>query len=270
MESWESNPSAVPPSPERVLSGFFSSETPGSSSTTRWDVIRNLLSPDPTNRRDALVAMCEGYRGRIHAIMRRCAWRMEDPEDLTQGFLRYVIETNQFARADKSRGRFRTFLGIAIRSYLSVERAKERAGCRGGGRRVLSIDAREWSGWPEPSHDRTPERLVDQTWVWTLMERARERLRSEYETRGTLARYVALEEFLDEARAARGGYTEIAQALGMKEGAVRKAVHDMRDRHKVIFRQVVAETLVRPVESDIDDELRDLLRSFEEDQRDRD
>jgi DNA-directed RNA polymerase specialized sigma24 family protein len=269
MESWESSPSVVAPLPEGILLGLFASEKPGSS-TTRWDVIRNLLSPDPTSRRDALVAMCEAYRGRIHAIMRRCAWRTEDPEDLTQGFLRYVIETNEFARADRSRGRFRTFLGIAIRSYLSVERAKERAGCRGGGRPMVSLDDDQRSGGFEPSHDRTPERIVNQIWVWTLMERARERLRSEYEARGTLVRYLALEEFLDEARAARGGYTEIASKLGMKSGAVRKAVHDMRDRHKAIFRQVVAETMVRPVESDIDDELRDLLRSFEEDAREQD
>ena len=53
-------------------------------------------------------------------------------------------------------------------------------------------------------------------------------------------------------------YAAMASALGMSEGAVRVAVHRLRERYRERLRAEVADTLATPAE--VDSELRHLFR----------
>ena len=57
--------------------------------------------------------------------------------------------------------------------------------------------------------------------------------------------------------AASGGYAELAGPLGLSEGALRIAMHRLRDRYRELLRAEVASTVATP--SEIDDELRHLI-----------
>ena len=82
-----------------------------------------------------------------------------------------------------------------------------------------------------------------------------DRLRAEYEERGKTALFDVLREHLI------GGptvpYVELAERLGHTEGALKVAVHRMRQRYRGALRREVADTVDDP--SEVEDELRRLL-----------
>ena len=52
-------------------------------------------------------------------------------------------------------------------------------------------------------------------------------------------------------------YRQVAEALGMSEGAVKVAVHRLRRRYRELLKEEIAQTVADPAE--IDDELRELF-----------
>src|SRR5207302_1442125 len=135
------------------------------------------------------------------------------------------------AGVDRARGKFRAFLRAACTHFLANQRDFARAKKRGGGRRILSIDAADAEGryGLEPSHRLTPEALFDRRWALTVLARTLEDLRAEHQAAGP----VQLERFevLRATLAGDGGrvpHAELAARLGLTEGAVQVAVHRLR------------------------------------------
>ena len=58
----------------------------------------------------------------------------------------------------------------------------------------------------------------------------------------------------------RGSHAELAVALGLKEGAVRVALHRLRRRFRELLRLEVAQTVATPAE--VEDEIRYLFAAF--------
>ena len=88
-----------------------------------------------------------------------------------------------------------------------------------------------------------------------LLARVVSRLRREHENSGKTDFFEQAKGFL------MGGegsvpYAQVAQALGMEEGALRVAVHRMRKRYRELLRDEIAETLSDP--KMLDEELRAL------------
>jgi RNA polymerase sigma-70 factor (ECF subfamily) len=54
-------------------------------------------------------------------------------------------------------------------------------------------------------------------------------------------------------------YRDVAAKLELTEGAVKVAVHRLRQRFGTILRREIAETVSRP--DDVDDEMRELIRA---------
>ena len=66
--------------------------------------------------------------------------------DLTQDYFARLLERGTVAAADPVKGRLRSFLLIDYTFFLADRRDRDRALKRGGGRPVLSIDARDAEG----------------------------------------------------------------------------------------------------------------------------
>ncbi len=78
--------------------------------TTHWSVVvaaGDAQSPQVTA---ALELLCRTYWYPLYAYLRRRGYGHEDAQDLTQGFLLQLLERRLFARLDRSRGWFRSFL----------------------------------------------------------------------------------------------------------------------------------------------------------------
>ena len=89
-----------------------------------------------------------------------------------------------------------------------------------------------------------------------VLERAMDRLRDESHKTGDDSQFERLKRYLT-SEEAHLPYREIAQELGMTEGAVAAAVGRLRRRFGRCLRAEVAEIVVNP--ADVDDELRHLL-----------
>ena len=64
----------------------------------------------------------------------------EDAEDLTQQFFSRLLEKNYLGRADRDRGKFRTFLLASMNNFLVNEWKRSARLKRGGGQSVVSLD----------------------------------------------------------------------------------------------------------------------------------
>ena len=89
-----------------------------------------------------------------------------------------------------------------------------------------------------------------------LLEQVLERLQEESAAGGKGRQFDRLKEFLTgEKRTC--SYAQVAEELGMSEGAVKVAVHRLRRRYRKLLKEEIAQTVAGPDE--LNDELRNLL-----------
>jgi RNA polymerase sigma-70 factor (ECF subfamily) len=104
-----------------------------------------------------------------------------------------------------------------------------------------------------------PERLFDLAWATTVVEHALQRLREECESKGKLWLFQALSAHLTDERDELS-YANLSVELGMAETAVKKQLHNMRQRYRSLLRDEVSQTVEDP--ADVDDEIRYLCASL--------
>ena len=106
-------------------------------------------------------------------------------------------------------------------------------------------------------NDDTPERVFDRKWAAITLDRALQRLRDECIHSGKGKTADALMPYLTDT-GNLPAYREIGAALDLTEGAVKVAVHRLRQRFGEVLRLEIGETVVSP--ADVDDEMRELIR----------
>jgi RNA polymerase sigma-70 factor (ECF subfamily) len=208
----------------------------------------------------ALAELCEIYWPPLYGYLRGRGYRAEEAQDLTQGFFARLLETQAIRSADPARGRFRAFLLTALKRYV-INEYERSAAARRGGRQVhvqLDFADAERRFAAERRHEETPDRLFDRKWAAIVLERALDRLRDEYAASGKADVAAALVPYLTESSDLQP-YRAVAADLGLSEGAVKVAVHRLRQRYGAILRVEVADTVAG--EEEVDAELRELLRA---------
>lgn len=234
---------------------------PAAFVTTHWSVVLAARRADTTRARDALARLCQTYWHPLYAYVRRLGHSPHDAQDLTQEFFARLLAKNYLADADAARGRFRSFLLAALKHFLANEWEKARAQKRGGGQIPIPIDpiAAETGCHFEPADPATAETIFERRWALTLLDQVLRRLRREYVSTGREALFEQLKPTLTEAsRSVR--YAEIAIRLGTTEGAVKVAVHRLRQQYRELLRAEIAETVATPEE--VEDELRNLFAAL--------
>jgi RNA polymerase sigma-70 factor (ECF subfamily) len=206
----------------------------------------------------ALERLCRTYWYPLYAFVRRQGRSPEDAQDLTQDFFAHLLSNGFPCGARPERGKFRSFLLVALRHFLVDQHRHAYAAKRGGGQTVISLDVKraEERFVEEPHHTSTPEKLYERAWAMTLLERARLRLGNEYDAAGKGDLYERLNAF---PQAGKNDQSfELASAeLGMSVGALKAAVHRMRSRYRELVREEVAHTVADP--SELQEEARYLI-----------
>lgn len=234
------------------------SDQPRAFLTTHWSLVAQAAQGASPEAAQALAALCETYWYPLYAYVRRRGYRIEEAQDLTQEFFAQLLEKDRFEQADRERGKFRTFLLSSLNHFLQNEWRKAGRLKRGGGQQLLSLDFERGEDRYrlEPADVQTPERIFERRWAMTLLERALDRLRSEYEAQGKGELYEALKLQLG-GEAAPATYQEIAARLHMSEGAVKTAAHRLRRRCRDLLQAEAAQTVANPVDAEA--ELRELF-----------
>lgn len=229
----------------------------GDFPATCWTAVWKLRTENSVSARGALAQLCENYWFPLYAFARRNGRSPHDAEDLTQGFFCYALERDLFANADPDLGRLRTFLLTAFRRYLADERTHEGRQKRGGDCEKISIDfkAGEENYLPEFADRETPEKLYERSWALSVLSAAMEQLSRREAEAGREAQARVLAPFLAPGGEGEADYASAARELAMTEAAARQAVSRLRRRFRDELRLLVADTLLRPAEQQIDEEL---------------
>jgi DNA-directed RNA polymerase specialized sigma24 family protein len=226
--------------------------------TTHWSVVLAAGAGGSPQAHAALAKLCQAYWYPLYAYVRRQGYSAPDAQDLTQEFFARLLQSHLLAAADPKRGRFRSFLLASVKHFLMHEWEKARALKRGGGRPPISFDAGSGEAryGVEPVENTTAEHIFERRWALTLLGGVLERLRDEFAAGGKTALFETLKPALTgEPRTL--SHAETAHSLGMTEGAVKVAVHRLRQRYGELLREEIGQTVASPGE--VEEELRYLL-----------
>src|SRR6266568_5212325 len=235
--------------------------------TTRWSLILSAanLGSEEQKARDALAELCRTYWRPIFSFVQTRGYSIEDAQDLTQDFFVTILRNKWLQHADRNRGRFRSLLLRSLQNFLINAAEKTHAHKRGRGVEFIS-----WDDWMAEAPSQLslpaqtleslpPERIFDLTWATTVVDHAFQRLREECESKGKLWLFQALSSHLTHERD-EASYAKLSAELGMTETAVKKQLHNMRQRYRSLVRDEVSQTVEDP--SDVDDEIRYLCASL--------
>jgi len=235
----------------------------GVFATTHWSVVLAAGQSESPGAQEALAKLCQTYWYPLYAFVRRQGHSPHDAQDLTQEFFARLLRSHYFAAADPKRGRFRSFLLGSIKHFLAHEWEKGRALKRGGGQVLISLDgpAGETRYALEPPDNVTADKIFERRWALTLLEQVLARLQEDYAASGKRQLFQELKPTLTGEKCA-GSYVEIGSRLGLNEGAVKVAVHRLRQRYGELLREEIAHTVASPEE--VEEELRHLLSALSE------
>lgn len=226
--------------------------------TTHWSVVlaaKDKVSPEGAQ---ALEILCRTYWYPLYAFIRSSGYSPPDAQDLTQGFFARLLAKDFLRVVAPEKGRFRTFLRMALKRFLAHEWERVRAEKRGGGQVCISLDTAmaEQRFAAEGPVAVGPDQIYDRRWALTLLGEVTARLEREYTEAGKVAELNELRPHLTAERG-RIPYAEIARSLQTTEGAARVAVHRLRKRFRELFRKIIAETVAGPGE--VEEELRHVI-----------
>jgi RNA polymerase sigma factor (sigma-70 family) len=236
-----------------------SSTPPGANYflTTHWSVVLAAGGKPDTQAEAALATLCQTYWYPLYAYVRRQGHRPPEAQDLTQEFFSRLLAKNYLAEVRREKGKFRAYLLAAMNHFLANDWDRTHRRKRGGGQAALSLNAEaaESRYRLEPADTLTAERIFERRWALTLLETVLQRLKQNYEADGKGALFAGLEFCLTGERSELP-YAELAARLKMTEGAVKVAVHRLRQRYRELLRAEIARTVATPGE--VDEEIRHL------------
>lgn len=243
-------------------SSAVESSAPGDIfATTHWTVVLAAGRSRSPQAARALEELCHTYWFPLYAYVRRRSHSKEDAEDLTQSFFTRLLEKNSLASLDSEKGKFRAFLLASLKHFLANERDKVHAQKRGGGAIPLSLDwqTADTKFQVADGNEPSPDKAFDREWALALLSKVIDRLQAECVADGKAKLFEQLKTFLT-AGQAESAQRDIANSLGMEEGAVRVAIHRLRKRYRQLLRDEIANTLADP--DMVEEEMRALFGAF--------
>lgn len=206
-----------------------------------------------TRGRAALETMCRDYHRPVFVVLRARGFDQGEAEDLTQEFFLQLFETEAWKRADRERGRFRSFLLGTLTHMLQHVWAAKMRQKRGGGTTAVSLDAVQADGGElAVSEDAFTEVVFDREWALRLIRAAFAKVEDDFTTAGRADEFAVLRRFLPGVEKPLR-YDEAARMLGKTEGVVKSLIHRLRESYRAALRGLVARTVSAAHE--VDDEL---------------
>ena len=228
--------------------------------TTHWSVVVQAMeSQPPASVQQALGDFCQAYWPPLYTFVRRRGYAPADAQDLVQGFFAHLLAEDTLSRADREKGRLRTFLLGAFQRYLASEYGRVHTLKRGAGQQIVSMDD-GLAGAAEALlavGDLNDVNTYDRTWVQTLVDRAWERLQNEFAVESKASLLNEIKPFL------LGGteltsQEEVAVRLEMPFATLRTVLRRARLRYRNALRDEVARTTTDPAQ--VDEEMRYLYQ----------
>jgi RNA polymerase sigma factor (sigma-70 family) len=227
--------------------------------STRWTMVLEAgdSAAPSVQARNALSQLCQMYWRPLYLFLRKQGFGSDEAQDLTQGFFAHLIESRAYARADREKGRFRSFLLGALKHFIADLRDRGRALKRGGGMILQNLDDTTIAQ-AEAQMARTAkwqaDEVYDREWAASLLRQALNRLGQEWQLAGKTELLDHLKPYLSSEESATIPYEEISQRTHRPVTTLRSDLARLRARYRSILREEVRDTVLDP--ADVDDELR--------------
>ncbi|MCB1204842.1 MAG: sigma-70 family RNA polymerase sigma factor [Verrucomicrobiae bacterium] len=220
-------------------------ENPGASfHTTRWTRVC-LAKADSEDGRKAMEELCEAYYEPVHAFLRAALRDGDDARETSHAFFADLLgEPGRIGRADRERGRFRSYLLGAVKHFVFNQRRAGSRLKRGGGSEPVSIEGTEFLELPD-ARTPSPDAAFDLLWARTVMARGLEALRTEWMAEGRGAFFDAAAGVLS-GQVEHGEQMKLAASCQMSPDAFRVAVSRLRKRLRECVKAEVSGTLEDP------------------------
>lgn len=208
--------------------------------STQWTLIRNAQL-DPDARRKALDdLLCRYWKPLFFFALSR-GLQPEQAEDAVQGFALQLIEKEQFLeRLDPEQGRLRSFLKSAFRNYLINRNEHSSAQKRGGAYRIVSLDMTS-ADHIAAADPRDPERVFEVEWASTVIERALDALRQEFDDGTRSGSFAVVEAFF--ATDSPPSYRDVAERFALTIPQLKSFLHRARARLRELVQNEAALTV---------------------------
>lgn len=231
----------------------------GQFTTTHWSVVLTAGEGGSPGAAKALERLCRAYWYPLYANVRRRGYSREDAQDLTQSFFAHLLGKGFPSGIEAGKGRFRSFLLVCLKHFVTDQWEKACAAKRGGADPGLPLD------WVEAEEryrlelplETSPEHLYDRRWAIDLLDHVLERLRQEALASGQARLFEAIEGCLL-GEGTTETYARLGDRLGLSETAIKVTVHRLRRRYRELVREEIAHTVTRPEE--IDEEMSYLFK----------
>lgn len=215
--------------------------------TTQWTMIID------TRQRDRIMAeLCQKYWKPLYSYLRSRGFPNDEAKDIVQGFFTDKVLGQEFVRkADRTRGKFRTFLLVALRNY--------------------SINIIKSNKWPqghdqdlgEPIEGDGPEDEFNRAWAEGLLQEVLEQLEQECYRRDKRIHWHVFREWLLEPEV--GSNKTRMKDICAKHGIASPSIaYNMISNIKSRFRVHLRNHLRLTVESDaeVDAEIVSFMNIF--------
>jgi RNA polymerase sigma-70 factor (ECF subfamily) len=196
---------------------------------TMWTVIRQAKGKD----RMAVEAVFSKYRPPLLAFIRNGGFGEHDADEVLQEVFVAVLEDDVLRKADREKGRFRSFLLAVVRHVMSARRRHDSRIKRGGAASTLSLDQAAVGRFVD---SRERDSSFDVEWVRNLVRLGMNQLRLECEREGTpyyrALAFLTNDEF---------SYAQIGERIGCTAEQVKSHIHQARVRlRRYVLKEVQA------------------------------
>lgn len=225
---------------------------------THWSAISLARGSDPARALEGLQKLAVNYWRPLYLYLRKRGEGHEDASDSVQGFFEFVFSTQFLEHVDREGGKFRSYLLASLERWRSRNRVRNSAQKRGACAVHIPLEEAEQLSESAEMRDSgvSPEAAFDRQWATEMVRRAVDGLACDYARRGRMEWFQLLSGALPGGGELRP-YAELAQELCCTEGAVKKAVFDMRASFAARLREEIRSTVL--TKEDAEEELRYLV-----------
>lgn len=136
--------------------------------TTCWTIIADSNTSDDEKNKLIINDLLGLYWKPVYCYLRRKGYDNETSKDLTQGFFQEIVLGRELiGQADKSKGKFRTFLLIALDRYVIDLHRKQSSSKRKPQGDIVQLDDIDI---PCNDHNISPQEEFNNAWVAGLLD----------------------------------------------------------------------------------------------------
>lgn len=222
--------------------------------TTHWTLIARATMNGDGPGREALARLCADYRPAVAGFLRSQGMSAPEVDDLVQDFFLALLESRLWKRADRQRGKFRSFLIGVVQHVRLAGHARRMTQKRGAGAVAQSLEELAESGVEPVAPDLHVTRAFDRAWALQLMANALSDTEDYYRGKGTSHIFAELSGHLTGKSAPP--CAESAARLGIPEATCKSHTFRLRQRFRDFLHARVSATVGSA--EDIEGEMRHL------------